>query len=51
MKQEIFKEARKSMLTDAYPKHYEGYDHWTKFMTTDYYKHYMPRESTIYELC
>jgi hypothetical protein len=39
------------MLTDAYPKHYEGYQHWSHFITKGYYEQYLPKAKTLYEIC
>lgn len=47
----ILRESRKSILTDAYPKHYEGYSHWQHFITKGYYEKYVPKAKTLYELC
>ena len=47
----MLKEAKKSNLVDIYPKNYEGYDHWHKFITKDYYEHHMLKEKSVYEVC
>ena len=38
-------------MTNAYPKSYDGYQHWQHFMTRDYYEHYLPKPLTVFELC
>ena len=45
------KDVKQSILTNAYPKNYEGYQHWQYFITKDYYENYLPKPLTVFELC
>ena len=51
IRNEVMKDARKSILTTYFDKDEDGQAEFNHFITKDYYERYLPKEITVFEIC